>query len=103
MARALAEIHAALSQRPEFQAVLTAKAPTDFERAAAAVPGGVRDRVFDHGREVGRGFSNDPDQTRRGTPLTQSNYSLQFVRDRVVISHLYPYAPHRQLYSASGT
>ena len=68
---------------------------------AAAVPGGVTDLVHDHGREVGRGFSNDPDQTQRATSLTQSNFSLQFVQGRVVISHLYPYVPHRQFMTAS--
>jgi hypothetical protein len=65
------------------------------------VPGGVTDLVHDHGREVGRGFSNDLDQTERPTSLTQSNFSLQFVQGRVVVSHLYPYVPHRQLTTAT--
>ena len=70
---------------------------TQSVRAAAGVPGGVVDRVIEHGRRVGRGFSNDPDQTVRATPLTQSSYSLQFVRGRVVVSHVFPYVPHREL------
>ncbi|MGM9487992.1 hypothetical protein [Ideonella sp. YS5] len=101
MARAVTEIHEEISQRPEFQAVLAARTRVDFERAAAAVPGGVTDLVHDHGREVGRGFSNDLDQTERPTSLTQSNFSLQFVQGRVVVSHLYPYVPHRQLTTAT--
>jgi hypothetical protein len=80
--------------------VLAARSRGDFERAAAALPGGVTDLVHDHGREVGRGFSSDPDQTARSTPLTQSSFSLQFVQGRVVVSHLYPYVPHRQLSTA---
>lgn len=97
MARAVADVHAHVSQRPELQAVLAARTRTQFERAAAAVPGGVTDLVLDHGRQVGRGFSNALDQTSRATALTQSSYSLDFVQGRVVVSHLYPYVPHRQL------
>ena len=68
---------------------------------AQPVPGRFPLVVHDHGREVGRGFSNDLDQTERATTLTQSNFSLQFVQGRVVISHRYPYVPHRQLMTAS--
>lgn len=100
MARAVADVHAHVSQRPELQAVLAARTRTQFERAVAAVPGGVTDLVFDHGRQMGRGFSNALDQTERATPLTQSSYSLDFVQGRVVVSHLYPYVPHRQLQPA---
>jgi hypothetical protein len=82
------------------QAVLAARSRADFDRAAAAVPGGVTDLVHDHGREVGRGFSNDLDQPDRAAMLTQSSFSLQFVQGRVVVSHLYPYVPHRQLTTA---
>jgi hypothetical protein len=63
--------------------------------------GGVTDLVHDHGREVGRGFSNDLDQTERPVSVTQSNFSLQFVQGRVVVSHLYPYVPHRELTTAT--
>jgi hypothetical protein len=101
MARAVTDIHARISEQPEFQAVLAARSRAEFERAAAAVPGGVTDLVHDHGREVGRGFSNDLDQTQRATSLTQSNFSLQFVQGRVVISHLYPHVPHRTFITAS--
>lgn len=97
LAQAAIEIHDSLVERPEFQAVFAARTRAEFERAAAALPGGVTDLVHDHGRPVGRGFSNDPDQTERATTLTQSSFSLQFVQGRVVISHLYPYVPHRQL------
>ena len=100
LARSAAEIHAHVSQQPQFQAVMAATSRAEFERAAAAVPGGVTDLVHDHGREVGRVFSNDPDQTSRPTPLTQSNFSLQFVQGRVVVTHIYPYVPHRQLTTA---
>ncbi|MBW8829428.1 MAG: hypothetical protein JF606_08365, partial [Burkholderiales bacterium] len=91
--------HVHASQQPELQAVLGASTQAEFEHAAAAA-GGVIDRVHDHGRPVGRGFSNDPDRTARAADLTQSNYSLQLVQGRVVVSHLYPYVPHRQLQSA---
>jgi chromosome segregation ATPase len=97
LALAAADIHTHLSQQPGFQAVLAARTRADFERAAAALPGGVTDLVHDHGRQVGRGFSSDPDQTERPTPLTQSSFSLQFVQGRVVVSHLFPHVPHRQL------
>ena len=97
LAQAAIDIHDSLSERPEFQAVFAARTRGEFERAAAALPGGATDLVHDHGRPVGRGFSNDPDQTERATTLTQSSFSLQFVQGRVVISHLYPYVPHRQL------
>ena len=100
MALAVSDIHADLSGRAELQAVLAARSRADFERAAAALPGGVTDLVHDHGRTVGRGFSNDLDQTERATELTRSSFSLQFVQGRVVISHLYPYVPHRQLTTA---
>ena len=100
LAQASADIHAHLAQQPQFQAVLAATRRADFERAAAALPGGVTDLVHDHGRPVGRGFSNDLDQTERATELTRSSFSLQFVQGRVVISHLYPYVPHRQLTTA---
>lgn len=102
MARAVADIHAHVSQRPELQAVLASRTRAEFERAAAAVPGGVTDLVFDHERQVGRGFSNALDQTSRATQLTQSSYSLDFVKGRVVVSHLYPYVPYRQLQSAKA-
>jgi predicted nucleic acid-binding Zn-ribbon protein len=101
MAQAVSDIHAGLAARPEFQAVLAARTRAEFERAVAHMPGGgVTDLVHDHGRPIGRGFSNDADQTDRPTELTQSNFSLQFVQGRVVVSHLYPYVPHRQLTTA---
>ena len=55
------------------------------------------DRLHDHGRPLGHGVSNLPDQTPRPSEQTQSCYSLQFVQGRVRISHLDPYVPHRQL------
>lgn len=97
LAVAIAEIHAGLSQDPLMQAVLAARTRADFLQAAAAVPGGLRDRLHDHGREVGRGFSNAPDRTTRPTPTTQSSYSIDFVQGRALVTHLYPYVPHRQL------
>ncbi|MGM9487993.1 hypothetical protein [Ideonella sp. YS5] len=100
LARSAADVYTHVSQQPRFQAVMAATSRAEFERAAAAVPGGVTDLVHEHGREVGRGFSNDPDQTARPTPLTQSNFSLQFVQGRVVVTHIYPYVPHRQLTTA---
>ena len=100
LARSAAEIHTHVAQQPQFRAVMAATSREAFERAAAAVPGGVTDLVHEHGREVGRGFSNDPDQTARPTTLTQSNFSLQFVQGRVVVTHIYPYVPHRQLTTA---
>ncbi|TXD94431.1 hypothetical protein FUT87_07160 [Mitsuaria sp. TWR114] len=63
----------------------------------ARVPGGVTDLVFDHGRQVGRGFSNALDRTERATPLQHSSYSLDFVQGRVVVSHLHPHVPRRTL------
>jgi hypothetical protein len=103
MARAVADIHAHASRHPQLQAVLSARNPSEFDRAAVAVPGGVTDRVFDHARQVGRGFSNALDWTERATPLTQSSYSLDFVQGRVLVSHLYPYVPHRRLQPAAGS
>jgi hypothetical protein len=100
LARSVADIHTHVSQQPQFQAVMAATSRAEFERAAAAVPGGVTDLVHDHGRPIGRGFSNDADQTDRPTELTQSNFSLQFVQGRVVVTHIYPYVPHRQLTTA---
>jgi hypothetical protein len=95
LARSAADIHTHVSQQPQFQAVMAATSRAEFERAAAAVPGGVTDLVHDHGRPIGRGFSNDADQTDRPTELTQSNFSLQFVQGRVVVTHIYPYVPPR--------
>jgi hypothetical protein len=97
LALAVADIHAHLTEQPDFRAVLAARTRAEFEHAAAALPGGVTDLVHDHGRQVGRGFSSAPDQTERPAPLTQSSFSLQFVQGRVVVSHLYPHVPHRQL------
>jgi hypothetical protein len=100
LARSAADIHTHVSQQPQFQAVMAATSRAEFERAAAAVPGGVTDLVHDHGRPIGRGFSKDADQTDRPTELTQSNFSLQFVQGRVVVTHIYPYVPHRDLTTA---
>jgi hypothetical protein len=97
LAMAVSDIHTHVLQQPQFHAVMAATSRAEFERAAAAVPGGVTDLVHDHGRPVGRGFSNDADQTARPTELTQSNFSLQFVQGRVVVTHIYPYVPHRDL------
>ncbi|HET7867933.1 MAG TPA: hypothetical protein VFL86_26305, partial [Burkholderiaceae bacterium] len=94
---AVAEIHAQLSLQPGLQALLDAGTAAEFERAAKRLPDGVIDRLHDHGRPVGHGFSNLPDQTTRPAELTQSCYSLQFVQGRVRISHLYAYVPHRRL------
>jgi hypothetical protein len=100
MARAVSDIHAHASRHPQLQAVLAARNASEFDLAVAALPGGVTDLVFDHHRQVGRGFSNALDRTKRATPLTQSSYSLDFVQGRVIVSHLYPYVPHRQLQPA---
>jgi hypothetical protein len=100
LAEATAEIHSHLSRQPEFQSVLGARTRADFEQAAGALPGGVIDRVHDHGRPIGGGFSNDVDQTDDATTLSKSNFSLHFVQGRVVIGHIYPYVPHRQLTTA---
>ncbi|KQV90156.1 hypothetical protein [Rhizobacter sp. Root1221] len=95
MALAVAEINAHVSHRSELQGVLSARTRAEFDRAINALPGGVgiTDAVFEHGRPVGRGFSNAPDRTGRPTPLTQSSYSLDFGPEgHVVVSHLYPRA-----------
>lgn len=95
MALAVAEINAHVSHRSELQGVLSARTRAEFDRAIHALPGGVSitDAVFEHGRPVGRGFSNAPDRTGRPTPLTRSSYSLDFGPEgHVVVSHLYPRA-----------
>jgi chromosome segregation ATPase len=97
LGRAVADIHAHLAQQPDFQALLNARTADEFERAATQLPDGVIDRVHDHGRPVGHGFSNHPDQTARPAELTRSCYSLQFVQGRVLVSHIYPQVPPRQL------
>lgn len=100
LALAVADIHAHLSQQPECRALLDAGTQDEFERAAQLLPGGVIDRVHDHGRPVGRGFSNHPDQTTEPVDLTRSCYSLQFVQGSVLVSHIYPQVPPRQLRTA---
>jgi hypothetical protein len=100
LGRAVADIHAHLAQQPDFQALLNARTADEFERAATQLPGGVIDRVHEHGRPVGRGFSNRPDQTAHPTELTRSCYSLQFVQGRVLVSHIYPQVPPLQLQTA---
>jgi predicted nucleic acid-binding Zn-ribbon protein len=102
LARSAADIHTHVSQQPRFKDVMAATSRAEFERAVANMPGGggVTDLIHDHGRPIGRGFSNDPDQTARPTELTQSNFSLQFVQGRVVVTHIYPYVPHRDLTTA---
>ncbi len=100
LGRAVVDIHAHLAQQPDFRALLNARTVDEFERAATQLPDGVIDRVYDHGRPVGRGFSNRPDQTAHPTELTKSCYSLQFVQGRVLVSHIYPQVPPLQLQTA---
>jgi hypothetical protein len=102
LARSAADIHTHVSQQPRFQTVMAATSRAEFERPVANMPGGggVSDLVHDHGREIGRGFSNDPDQTARPTSPTQGNFPLQLVQGRPVVTHIYPYVPHRRLTTA---
>ncbi|HET9644966.1 MAG TPA: hypothetical protein VFP68_16775, partial [Burkholderiaceae bacterium] len=100
LAEAIADIHDHIYRQGTFRAVLTARTREDFDSAASALPGGLEDLPFDHGRPLARGFSNDLDQTEEPTSLTESRFSLRFVQGRVVISHIYPYVPHRRLTTA---
>jgi hypothetical protein len=100
LAEAIADIHDHLSRQSDLRPLLMARTREDFESAARLLPGGVEDLPFDHRRPLARGFSNDPDQTETATSLTESRFSLRFVEGRAVISHIYPYVPHRRLITA---
>lgn len=84
----------------------------EFEAAVALLKAegkSTTDRVYGHRRAdpIARGYSSALDQTRHPVPVNESCYSLRWQegnekgsgspRGRVVISHLYPYVPHRQL------
>ncbi|WP_343640907.1 hypothetical protein [Roseateles sp.] len=100
LSRVVADLHAHVSWHADLRPVLAARNRREFDSAVARVPGGVTDLVFDHGRQVGRGFSNALDRTERATPLQHSSYSLDFVQGRVVVSHLHPHVPRRTLQAA---
>jgi len=97
LSQVVADLHAHVSGHADLRPVLAARNRREFDSAVARVPGGVTDLVFDHGRQVGRGFSNALDRTERATPLQHSSYSLDFVQGRVVVSHLHPHVPRRTL------
>nr|WP_297381616.1 hypothetical protein [uncultured Roseateles sp.] len=97
LSQVVADLHAHVSGHTDLRPVLAARNRREFDSAVARVPGGVTDLVFDHGRQVGRGFSNALDRTERATPLQHSSYSLDFVQGRVVVSHLHPHVPRRTL------
>lgn len=97
LSQVVADLHAHVSGHADLRPVLAARNRREFDNAVARVPGGVTDLVFDHGRQVGRGFSNALDRTERATPLQHSSYSLDFVQGRVVVSHLHPHVPRRTL------
>jgi predicted nucleic acid-binding Zn-ribbon protein len=100
LSQVVADLHAHVSWHADLRPVLAARNRREFDSAVARVPGGVTDLVFDHGRQVGRGFSNALDRTERATPLQHSSYSLDFVQGRVVVSHLHPHVPRRTLQAA---
>ena len=97
LSQVVADLHAHVSGHADLRPVLAARNRREFDSAVARVPGGVTDLVFDHGHQVGRGFSNALDRTERATPLQHSSYSLDFVQGRVVVSHLHPHVPRRTL------
>ena len=97
LSRVVADLHAHVSWHADLRPVLAARNRREFDSAVARVPGGVTDLVFDHGHQVGRGFSNALDRTERATPLQHSSYSLDFVQGRAVVSHLHPHVPRRTL------
>ncbi|MBB3293826.1 putative nucleic acid-binding Zn-ribbon protein [Mitsuaria sp. BK045] len=101
LSQVVADLHAHVSGHADLRPVLAARNRREFDSAVARVPGGVTDLVFDHGRQVGRGFSNALDRTERATPLQHSSYSLDFVQGRVVVSHLHPHVPRRTLQVAA--
>ncbi len=100
LSQVVADLHAHVSWHADLRPVLAARNRREFDSAVARVPGGVTDLVFDHGRQVGRGFSNALDRTERATPLQHSSYSLDFVQGRAVVSHLHPHVPRRTLQAA---
>ncbi len=100
LSQVVADLHAHASWHAELRPVLAARNRREFDSAVARVPGGVTDLVFDHGHQVGRGFSNALDRTERATPLQHSSYSLDFVQGRVVVSHLHSHVPRRTLQAA---
>jgi len=83
--------------------LFAARSRAEFQAAAAALLAadgqGIDKRVCPHPRDqpIARGYSNDPDQTRRAVPVNESCYALAWQDGRVLISHLYPLVPHRRL------
>lgn len=79
-----------------------ARSRGEFDAAVALLNAdgqGTVDRVCTHARAVpiARGYSNALDQTERPVAVNESCYSLRWQQGRVLISHLYPRVPHRQL------
>jgi hypothetical protein len=97
MVEAVVDVHTAAARK--FPDVFQARNAREFALAAAAA-GGVTDLRHVHDRPtdsepLARGFSNAPDQTTRPTPVNESSYSLCWHQGRVVVSHVFPYVPHR--------
>lgn len=79
-----------------------ARSRGEFDAAVAQLNAdgqGTVDRVCTHARAVpiARGYSNALDQTERPVAVNESCYSVRWQQGRVLISHLYPRVPHRQL------
>lgn len=82
--------------------LIGARSRVEFDAAVAQLNAngqGIVDRVYTHARAapIARGYSNALDQTERPVAVNESCYSLQWQRGHVLISHLYPRVPHRQL------
>ena len=88
--------------------LFAARSRAEFSAAATLLEAAgvsLADRVHPHRRPdpIARGYSNAPDQTARPVPVNESCYSLRWQDGsgpgpgRVIISHLYPFVPHRQL------
>jgi hypothetical protein len=91
--------------------LFAARSRAEFDAAAALLKTEGKstvDRVFEHRRAgpIARGYSSALDQTAHPVPVNESCYSLRWQEGsekgggsqggRVLVSHLYPYVPHRQ-------
>ncbi len=82
--------------------LFAARSLVEFQAAARMLQAegqSTVDRVHEHRRAapIARGYSSAPDQGESPVDVNKSSYSLRWQEGRVVISHLYPFVPHRQL------